>query len=200
MTLVSSQPYQKPSFERQLLAGKTGESTIAKVLRFMGYNVLPVYEVEQGQYKGPVLYSGDEKIIAPDLLVFRNTEHGLDVRWVEAKTKNAFTHHRISDTWNTGIDVRMYEHYLRVHALSKIKVVLMFLQTPGEAKDTPPGKTCPTGLYYGDIDYLSKNEHHRHISNGKPMVYWTDTTLRKIYELAQVSTITHAPINRLEGP
>jgi len=170
------------TFQQMLTFGKTGEGIIAQWLRRKGYSILPVYENEQGQYKGPALYAVNAELIAPDMLVFKPTGKTI---WVEAKTKSAFAYHRISGSWTTGIDLRNYADYLRVQAVSPWPVWLLFLQLAGQAKDSPPG--CPTGLFGNSLDYLSKHEHHRHSNWGRSgMVYWQHTALRKIANLADI--------------
>ncbi len=170
------------NFQRTLAMGKTGEGIIANWLRGRGFNVLPVYEKEQQEYKGPALYSIDGPLIAPDMLAFKRTGKTF---WIEAKTKSAFTWYRLTSQWCTGIDLRHYEDYLRVQSLSPWPVWLLFLHYPGQAKDSPLG--CPTGLFGGTIEYLSRNENHRSPNWGRSgMVYWSSDTLHKIAELADV--------------
>ena len=89
------------TFQQMLQMGKTGEGVIAQWMKRKGYSVLPVYEKEQGEYKGPALYAVDAQLIAPDMLVFKP---GGKTVWIEAKTKSAFTLHRKSGDWVTGID------------------------------------------------------------------------------------------------
>lgn len=170
------------SFQRQLQIGRTGEGIIAKWLNRRGFSVLPVYEKEQGEYKGPALYSVDSQLIAPDMLAFQ--PDGKTV-WIEAKTKSAFTFHRITGHWVTGVDLRNYADYLKVQDVSPWPVWLLFLHFEGQAKDSPEG--CPTGLFGNGLQYLRRNEHHRHQNGGHGgMVYWQDTALRKIAELSDV--------------
>ena len=96
-----------------------------------------------------------------------------------------FTQHHITGHWVTGIDLRNYEDYLRVQDVSPWPVWLLFLHLEGQAKDSPTG--CPTGLFGNSLRYLSQHEHHRHKNGGRGgMVYWQDTTLRKIAELSDV--------------
>lgn len=173
------------TFEQQLNFGKIGESIIANWLKRKGYSVLPVYEKEIQEGKGPQVFTLQGNLIAPDLLVFGNA---IDkVWWIEAKHKSAFSWHRITRRWVTGIDLRHYEDYLRVAQISPWPVWLLFLQRDGRAKDTPLGKNSPTGLYGGTLAYLQNNENHRHDNWGKSgMVYWSETTLTKIAELTKV--------------
>ena len=170
------------TFVQQLQFGKTGEGIIAKWLKLRGFHVLPVYEIEQGQYKGPALYATNGQFIAPDMLAFQISGKTL---WIEAKTKSAFTWHRITSRWVTGIELRHYEDYLKVQSVSPWPIWLLFLQFDGQAKDSPAG--CPSGLFGHNIAYLSQHENHRHVNGGNGgMVYWASDTLRHIAELEEV--------------
>lgn len=170
------------SFQEKLHEGKIGESYIAKWFQGKGYNVLPVYQIEIQENKGPTLFTSDNtQLICPDILVFKDKR----VFWIEAKHKTAFSWHRLTKRWVTGIDIRHYEDYKRVATtLSGWPVYLMFLhKNGGVAKDTPSGMVSPTGLYGGEIMYLSENENHRHDNWGKSgMVYWSTEVLRKFDE------------------
>ena len=174
------------TFAQKLQMGKTGESVIAKWMNRRGFSVLPVYEIEQGKFKGPALYSVNAQLIAPDMLAF--TPDG-QARWIEAKTKSAFTWHRKSGTWQTGINLRHYLDYLKVQDLSPWPIVLMFLQLPGQAKDSPEG--CPTGLFGDPLNVLRYNEHHRHEVEEPHMVYWNYDKLTFLAPLDEVLPSTN---------
>jgi len=182
-------------FDAQLAFGKIGEAYIANWLKMFGqYHVLPVYEKEIQEGKGPMLFpSHSSPLVAPDLLVFRDVGGGVaKIRWVEAKTKSAFTWHRKSQKWTTGIDLRHYQQYQRVAELSPWPVWILFLHHDGQAKDSPPG--CPTGLFGADIRYLVNHESHRWLGNGGGgMVYWAHETLTLMATLEQVyrASATH---------
>ena len=167
------------SFESWLEFGKIGEGYIARWFQRRGYQTLPVYEKEIHEGKGPTLFCSDgTQLVAPDLLVFNSSK----VFWIEAKTKSAFTKHRITGRWVTGIDLHHYKDYLKVAQRSPWPIYLLFLHFEGQAKDSPPG--CPTGLFGGELGYLSENENHRHDNWGKSgMVYWAHETLTKFAEL-----------------
>lgn len=171
------------SFASKLRRGKIGEGHIAAWLRRNGYHVLPVYETEMDTGKGPALYQAiGDPLIAPDMLVFKNHER---VSWIEAKTKSAFTWHRITKRWVTGIDLHHYEDYIKVAEVSPWPVYLLFLQMEGQAKDSPEG--CPTGLYGGELSQLQNHENHRHNNWGKGgMIYWASDVLTKFAELDEV--------------
>lgn len=162
-------------FSQRLQEGKTGESLIAQWLKSRGHHVLPVYEIADNQYKGPAVYSSDgREIIAPDMLVFGNQSP----IWVEAKHKNAFSWHRNTQRFVTGIDLHHYNEYRQIMEMSEWPVWLLFLQREGVAKDSKPG---PSGLYGNSLDYLVENENHRHENWGKSgMVYWAIEHLQKI--------------------
>jgi len=166
------------SFIEKLQFGKVGESKIAQWLIARGYCVLPVYEKQIDTGKGPVLYSSSGDFIAPDMLVYNKKA----VRWVEAKTKDGFTWHRITERWTTGIDLRHYQDYLAMVASSPWPMWLLFLHLdPNGAKDTPSelvGKS-PVGLFGNDLLFLSQHENHRHDNWGKSgMVYWARDNLK----------------------
>lgn len=165
------------AFAQSLAMGKAGESQIARWLQSRGNHVLPVYEKEINEYKGPVLYRPDgSQLICPDLLSIS----GKSVAWIEAKHKSAFTLNRNlskargRDVWNTGIDLHHYREYQQVQKdLPQIPVWLMFLHQVGVAKDTPDGKVSPTGLFMASINHLVAHECHRHPNHGRHgMVYW----------------------------
>ena len=164
-------------FNQTLEQGKVGESYIAQWFRDRGHHVLPVYEIEKNQYKGPAVYAADgREIVAPDMLIFGHQK----IIWIEAKHKNAFTWHRISRRFVTGIDLHHYEQYQQIMELVDWPVWLLFLHKGGQAKDSPPS---PSGLYGNDLAFLIKNENHRHNNHGKSgMVYWCISNLKKLAE------------------
>lgn len=170
----------KMTFEEQLKFGQIGEGKIAQWLIRRGWVVLPVYEKELHTGKGPVLYSSSSRLIAPDMLAYKNE----DVKWIEAKTKAGFTWHRISNKWVTGIDLRHYKDYLTLLTDSPFLIWLMFLHLDYRgAKDTPPELVgeSPTGLFGNDLLILSQCENHRHENWGNSgMVYWAHEKLRLI--------------------
>jgi len=170
------------SFQHSLAVGKAGESKIAKWLQSRGNYVLPVYEKEINDYKGPVLYRPDgSQLICPDLLAITKT----GTAWIEAKHKTAFTWHRKTQRFVTGIDIHHYEQYCAIaRELQNIKVWILFLHNPGVAKDTPEGLVSPTGLFGGEL--LSLKENHRHDNHGKSgMIYWAHDSLKKLANIEE---------------
>jgi hypothetical protein len=171
------------SFEKQLSIGKVGESRIARWLMKRGNLVLPVYEIAENQYKGPALYSASASIISPDMVVFNSGK----VLWVEAKNKSAFTWHRKTSRFVTGIDKHHYYEYLRVSRQTKTPVWLLFLHGKGTAKDTPKGLTSPSGLFGGEVFSLNRLINHEHENWGKyGMVYWAESSLKKFASIEEV--------------
>lgn len=163
------------SFAESLAQGQIGESLIARWMRRRGNFVLPVYEKEIDSGKGPRLFCPNGQRIAPDMLVFG----GPPPRWVEAKHKTAFSWHRNTQRWVTGIDIRHYEDYLKVDEETPFDVWLMFLQRGGQAKDSPA--ESPSGLYGNVLSCLRYRENHRHKNWGPSgMVYWAESDLRKL--------------------
>lgn len=183
------------NFQRQLEIGKIGESKIADWFKSRGYAILPVYEKEQGEFKGPVLYTASkEQKVAPDMLVFKKDK----TLWIEAKHKSAFTWHRKTNRWVTGIDMHHFKDYLSISEISDIPVWLLFLHQVGVAKDTPEGMISPTGLFGGDISALKNNFNHTHANWGNSgMIYWAYESLKKIATLEDV--IERAAICQYDG-
>lgn len=169
-------------FNEKLAYGQTGESAIANWFKHKGYMVLPVYEKIIDTGKGPQLFLPDnEKLIAPDMFVFDANNSW----WIEAKHKAAFSWHRNSESWVTGIDLHHYEHYLKVNDATPWEVWLLFLHKGGRAKDSPPNS--PAGLFGNTLDKLRKTENHRHMNWGKyGMVYWRRDSLQLIAALEEV--------------
>jgi len=162
------------SFQDNLSYGQTGESKIANWLKSKGYNVLPVYEIEIPTGKGPRLFTPSSQLVAPDIFVFKADK----AYWVEAKHKTAFSWHRITNRWVTGIGLRHYFDYCKIASFSPFPVRLMFLHDGGQAKDSPPNS--PSGLFGNDITKLQNCENHRHEGWGKSgMVYWAVESLIK---------------------
>jgi len=169
------------TFRATLDYGEAGEAAISRWLRRRGCTVLPVYEKLIDNGKGPRLYLPHSTLIAPDLFVFGSQ----NVLWVESKHKTAFSWHRLTNRWVTGIDVRHYEHYLRVESETPWHVWLMFLHEGGQAKDSPPNS--PTGLFGNALSKLAKCENHRHKNWGTMgMVYWAVDSLVNLAPLTEL--------------
>lgn len=149
-------------------------------LRSRGWHILPVYEKEINNGKGPRLFfPNDTQFVAPDILAFRSDS----TLWIEAKTKSVFSWHRKTGKWVTGIDLHHYNQYQRVANASPWPVWLLFLHKfEREATRTEPWP-CPTGLYGGLLGNLINCENHRHQNWGRSgMVYWAESSLKKISE------------------
>lgn len=143
-----------------------------------------MYEKLIDEGKGPQLFTPDEGLIAPDMLAFRKAE----VLWIEAKHKDAFTWHRITGRWCTGVDLRHYGDYCKVADGSPWPVWLLFLHRGGQAKDSPP--ESPSGLFGNTLSSLRKRENHRSDRWGRSgMVYWAIDNLHKLADLCEVEAI-----------
>jgi hypothetical protein len=161
-------------FELNLQSGKAGETLISMWMQSRGWAVMPVYEKIANENKGPQVFCATGNLIAPDLFVF-NTKKAI---WVEAKHKNAFSWHRITQKWVTGIDRRHYNDYLVVSNMSAFPLWLLFLHCGGAAKDSD---VSPSGLYGNDIKFLSNNINHESERWGySGMIYWGINSLIKL--------------------
>jgi len=166
------------SFEKQLAVGLYGEDLISRWLIRRGMQVLPAYQIQENHGKGPRLFGQYGQLICPDLLVFKAER----VIWIEAKLKSAFTWHRMSASWQTGIDRRHWRDYVEVERVTPFPVWLFFLHAPGHAaKDTPEGLKSPSGLYGNSVKLLVECVHHEHDGHGPSgMVYWRESALKKL--------------------
>jgi len=172
-------------FRQNLRQGQIGESLIANWMRARGRAVMPAYEKQIDTGKGPQFFAPDGAYVAPDMFVFRlvDSATGSPFVWVEAKHKTAFTWHRVSRHWTTGIDRRHYHDYLRVEALSKVPVWLMFYHSSPHPSqnDIDHGcpSYCPTGLFGNRLAYLSQHVSHESDRWGRSgMVYWAAEHLK----------------------
>lgn len=162
------------AFQETLQVGKVSESKIACWFRHRyQYCVLPIYEIAEGQYKGPQFFTPDKELVAPDMLVVSPT---LQTKWVEAKHKSVFSWHRITQKWTTGVDLRHYSDYGEIACISPFPVWLLFYHTQSETSEGD-GRS-PVGLYGNDIIRLAETENHRSSLWGKSgMVYWAVESL-----------------------
>lgn len=177
------------TFDSQLQYGQAGESAIALWLRKRGNTVLPVYEKIMDTGKGPQLFAPERKLIAPDMLSYKGT----GAAWIEAKHKTAFSWHRISSKWVTGIDIRHYDDYCAVDEQSPWPVWLLFLHRGGQAKDSPANS--PAGLFGNTLSKLRRCENHRHDNWGRSgMVYWAIDNLLLLASLEEVDAAAHSAV------
>ena len=161
-------------FESRLEQGQMGESLIARWLQRRGYSVLPAYEKEVGEYKGPRIFSAKRSLVAPDIFAFRFQNEQKRVFWVEAKSKAAFTWHRLSKTYQDGIDRRHWRDYHELRNQMPWDLWILFLHAPGGVtKDNPPDKVPPVGLFGGEVLHLARCIDHESERWGRSgMVYW----------------------------
>ncbi len=162
------------NFRNLLSFGQIGESLIARFLRGKGYLILPVYEKEIDNGKGPRLFlpfgSPETELIAPDMQAIKAQK----IRWFEAKHKNAATYYRKKARWQTGIDKRHYLDYVRVQEVTHSPVWLLFLQREAPLTNAPIGVTpCPTGLFGCPITKSIADEgYYTRGQRRFDMVYW----------------------------
>lgn len=166
------------SFQQALSTGQLGESLIAQWLRNKGYNVLPAYEKEIDNGKGPRLFTatGNERtqLISPDLFVMGRGRFF----WVEAKHKTRFSWYGVGRYFVTGVDLKHFHDYCRVADSTEIPVYLLFLHRETETWSTDVEKwgaplECPVGLFGKDIDFLRNNRSHESPRYGTDgMIYW----------------------------
>ena len=185
------------SFADYLASGQLGESLIAQWLRRRGWHVLPAYEKEIDNGKGPRLFMAEgadkAQLVAPDLLAMR----GGRFMWFEAKHKTRFSWYGNGGYWVTGVDRKHFADYCRVADETGLDVWLLFLHRESAAWPDDIARwgcdpICPTGLFGGSIAKLrlpppdgQSHESNRHSATG--MVYWQPRRhLIRIAELGEV--------------
>ena len=198
------------SFQKQLATGRVAEGWIAQWLMARGHKVMPAYEIEVSQFKGPQLFSAQGEFVSPDMIVFSSN----GVIWVEAKHKSVFTWYRKGQRWTTGIDYHHYTHYQEVARQTGLPVWLAFFhrESRPDSRDLrykcPP--KCPTGLFIEDLSQLVLRESHRSpakdahrkgvLGHGRyGMVYWSDASLRRVASCEEVYALAQETRNPLEA-
>jgi len=173
----------KLTFSQKMKMGKWGEEIALRYLiEKLGATVLPAADYVPDN-KGPRVSSSDKKTVAPDLLVWK----GKRAYWVEVKTKNSFSWHYISNSWQTGIDYKYYVEYKSMHDSSPWPVYMMFLQLGESRHDDRVGVRQPSGLYYNSIGVLGEpGVGRRHTDERRDMIYWKITNLIKLAELDEI--------------
>ena len=170
--------------------GKIAETYIALWLRRRrGYSILPIYEKEIDDGKGPRFFTPNSELVAPDMLVMKGT----DVRWIEAKHKDVFSWYWKGDYWVTGIDRHHYHQYCKIADHYPWHVWLLFLHENDRTLKRNEPWPCPTGLFGGTLPFLRRHTSHesdRHGTSG--MVYWAHNTLTQLATLEEVKSAYHA--------
>jgi hypothetical protein len=176
------------TFQAKLERGQIAEGLVAIWLRSQGWTLLPIYEKEIDNGKGPRLFLPydvpEKELIAPDLLAMRDGK----TRWYEAKSKAAATFYRRKWRWQTGIDKKHYLDYKRVKDITSWQVWLLFLQLDNSHNNAPLGvEPYPAGLYACPVTkpYSDEGSFTR---DGKryEMVYWGLEELQRVATLKEV--------------
>lgn len=180
------------TFEQDLAFGKIAESQIATWLRRVhGWDFLPVYDIEKHTGKGPQVFTTEDALIAPDILAMKRDGGQWKLRWIEAKRKTAFSWHRQSRRWVTGIDLKHYRDYQAIAERYPWELWLLFLHESSmpsnEDRSHSCPSRCPTGLFGEEIGKMSRHENHRSDKYGKGgMVYWKHQSLRQLATLNEI--------------
>lgn len=172
-------------FIEKYAQGRVAESAITRWLTQRGNFVLPVYETGEDAKKGPQLFGQLEQFIAPDMLVLPQAT------FIEAKNKSAFTWHRKTERWTTGIDRKHYHEYFQVQDRTSVPVWLLFLHTNSQPskndQDWGCPDSCPVGLFGQSLSVLSDNVNHESPLWGRSgMIYWAHETLRLLARIEDV--------------
>lgn len=185
-------------FDQSLAVGQLGESLIAHWLRNKGWHVLPAYEKEIDNGKGPRLFlatgNDESELITPDLFAMKAGRF----LWVEAKHKTTFTWYGKGGYWTTGVDKRHFADYVKVQRQTGIDVWLLFLHRESITRLDDIQKWgaplhCPTGLFGQRITDLNRHYSHQSDKWGPSgMVYWRPFEhLKQLALLGEVTGHAH---------
>lgn len=182
-----------PGFGEWLASGQIGESQIARWLRRRGWHVLPAYEKEIANGKGPRLFMASggayAELVTPDLLAMKSGAF----LWVEAKHKTAFTWYGRTGTFQTGVDARHFRDYVEVQQQTGVDVWLMFLHSDSRTRAEDVARwgaplRCPVGLFGNTLGALAADVDHKSDRYGHGgMLYWRADQLRLVAPLEEVA-------------
>ena len=182
--------------------GTIGESITARWLRSRGYTVIPAYEKQVSDWKGPRVYLPEGQLVAPDLFALITRHDQTYAFWGEVKTKERFTWRFTEGVWQTGLDCKYFEEYKELWEVHKLPVYIFFYhrRTDTDVRDVQRGApdTCPAGLFVQRLDTLlalaqrggRRGHTDQHTGKYTPMVYWYIHHLQQYATLEQISQIT----------
>lgn len=114
------------NFDAQLAAARVIEERVAELLRRAGIWVIPSYDWTGADgAKAPSVLAprGWDDLVMPDLQTF----HRGVQRWLEVKWKWWASYHRKLNQLETGISLRLYEHYRAIERVSGGDVYVLFV-------------------------------------------------------------------------
>jgi hypothetical protein len=146
-------------FGRQGFFGTLGENAARRLLKEMGYFVLPASLIDNGG--APLLESQAVNLIMPDIIA---AHHGVSVL-VDVKTKGRATKNMIRKRLETGCSLRHYESYLAAGRALGMRVALLFIHA-----DRAEGQ-------FGFLDEVSADAHRHYPKRpddpfGEPMIFF----------------------------
>jgi hypothetical protein len=159
-------------FQLALQSAREVEKIVARWLQRRGWLVLPVYDYSGlGDGKAPKLQGDGVSLVTPDLLAARDGS----TKWFEVKHKTRADWTRITGRLETGIDLRLWNHYVRVRASTGCEVWIVFVH---EHEDE---------IRAGEIGALDaiKRESPR-FNNGRGGVFWAWDSLTPMAKWSDV--------------
>lgn len=144
--------FESPQWE----LGRGGEQVIRPWLIRYGYRVIVLANIADG---GAPSLEGRTRIVLPDYQVVGGTGN----RFVELKTKSEATLYKKTQTWEHGLELRLYHHYLAIAAETHLQVWLCILELRRNLvllQDT------------AHLHRVRREYHGPNAPNGQPFVYF----------------------------
>ena len=134
---------ETPEFKK----GRAGEHIVAKWFRARGWHVTPSYDYSgEGGNQAPRMSSAFSAYILPDLDVAGDGRR----MWIEVKTKAEPTLHRITNTLEHGIPMRLFKEYKAIELVTGAEVYLViYEECSGELLFRPIGTKADGRVYDG---------------------------------------------------
>lgn len=137
------------------------------------YSYFDPAEYMEEKNTGPGIETPTGKIPTPDILFMKNGERF----WVDVKAKVGLTWHRISQTYQTGIDKNSFKHYQTVQEMTGIEVRIVHVVAGWAVKDSEATEPM---ILMGSLDALAESVHHDDKIHGSKVLFWTTAAFEKI--------------------
>lgn len=164
-------------FSDGLVHGKGVERSYARyTCEKYGYIAYCVSDSKISEVEGPRLVTPSNFVgpVTPDIQ-FWGGEDGKF--WVDVKAKTGLTLYKKNGQTQTGVDVRLFDEYVRFQQLTGEKVYIVHISAGRPTVDSPA--TTP-GIFSASVSELNTFHDHVGYSKGKSLYYWNIQLFERI--------------------